>query len=211
VIYNPRSHRNKGQDLALGDRERVMLATPEKRGQISSVLEDFAKNGIDYLIISGGDGTVRDVLTCGAEVFGDDWPVLAVLPKGKTNALNVDIGAPANWSLAEAIDAFETGSRVTRRPLDAGRARWAGRAFDGPVRQSRRRHDKRLGRGAGDVRGERQSLAAWSRDDGPAIPRRREIGAFGPWRSLAADDPDGIDPAPHAAGSEDVRHEAQRA
>ena len=86
VIYNPRSHRNKGQDLALGDRERVMLATPEKRGQISSVLADFAQHGIDYLIISGGDGTVRDVLTCGAEVFGDDWPVLAVLPKGKTNS-----------------------------------------------------------------------------------------------------------------------------
>ena len=118
VIYNPRSHRNKGRDLAIGDRERVILATPEKRGQITEVLADFAARGVDYLIISGGDGTVRDVLTCGAGVFGDDWPVLAVLPKGKTNALNVDIGAPADWSLAQAIDAFHTGSRVTRRPLD---------------------------------------------------------------------------------------------
>ena len=118
VIYNPRSHRNKGQDLAIGDRERVILATPEKRGKIIEVLADFAARGVDYLIISGGDGTVRDVLTCGAGVFGDDWPVLAVLPKGKTNALNVDIGAPPDWSLAQAIDAFHTGSRVTRRPLD---------------------------------------------------------------------------------------------
>lgn len=118
VIYNPRSHRNKGQDLAIGERERVILATPEKRGRITEVLADFAARGVDYLIISGGDGTVRDVLTCGAGVFGDDWPVLAVLPKGKTNALNVDIGAPADWSLAQAIDAFHTGSRVTRRPLD---------------------------------------------------------------------------------------------
>ena len=118
VIYNPRSHRNKGQDLAIGDRERVILATPEKRGKITEVLADFAARGVDYLIISGGDGTVRDVLTCGAGVFGNTWPVLAVLPKGKTNALNVDIGAPADWSLAQAIDAFHTGSRVTRRPLD---------------------------------------------------------------------------------------------
>lgn len=118
VIYNPRSHRNKGQDLAIGDRERIILATPEKRGKITDVLADFAARGVDYLIISGGDGTVRDVLTCGAGVFGNDWPVLAVLPKGKTNALNVDIGAPADWSLAQAIDAFHTGSRVTRRPLD---------------------------------------------------------------------------------------------
>ncbi|MEC7399289.1 MAG: diacylglycerol kinase, partial [Pseudomonadota bacterium] len=55
VIYNPRSHRNKGQDLAIGDRERVILATPEKRGQITEVLADFAARGVDYLIISGGD------------------------------------------------------------------------------------------------------------------------------------------------------------
>ena len=117
VIYNPRSHRNKGQDLALGDRHHVMVATPEKREQIVAALEDFASSEIDYLIINGGDGTVRDVLTLGQSVFGDDWPVLAVLPKGKTNALNVDLGAPSGWSLVDAIDAFTDGSRLVRRPL----------------------------------------------------------------------------------------------
>jgi diacylglycerol kinase (ATP) len=118
VIYNPRSHRNKGQDLALGERHHVMVATPQKRSQIAAALEDFASGGIDYLIINGGDGTVRDVLTCGYGVFGDDWPLLAVLPKGKTNALNVDLGAPADWSLRDAIDAFTSGTTVTRRPID---------------------------------------------------------------------------------------------
>ena len=78
----------------------------------------FASSGIDYLIINGGDGTVRDVLTCGHGVFGDDWPLLAVLPKGKTNALNVDLGAPADWSLRDAIDAFTSGTTVTRRPVE---------------------------------------------------------------------------------------------
>ncbi|MBU2340615.1 MAG: NAD(+)/NADH kinase [Alphaproteobacteria bacterium] len=118
VIYNPRSHRNQGQDLALGDRHHVMVATPEKRSQIAAALADFASGGIDYLIINGGDGTVRDVLTCGHGVFGDDWPLLAVLPKGKTNALNVDLGAPADWSLRDAIDAFTSGTTVTRRPIE---------------------------------------------------------------------------------------------
>ena len=118
VIYNPRSHRNKGQDLALGERHHVMVATPEKRSQIAAALADFASSGIDYLIINGGDGTVRDVLTCGHGVFGDDWPLLAVLPKGKTNALNVDLGAPADWSLRDAIDAFTSGTTVTRRPVE---------------------------------------------------------------------------------------------
>ena len=59
IIYNPRSHRNRGQDLALGDRHHVMVATPEKREQIVAALRDFATSDIDYLIINGGDGTAR--------------------------------------------------------------------------------------------------------------------------------------------------------
>lgn len=117
IVYNPRSHRNRGQDLYLGGREDVIVATPQTRGQIADVLRDFAARDIDYIIINGGDGTVRDVLTCGHAVFGEDWPMLAILPKGKTNALNVDLGAPADASLVEAIDAFETGRKVVRRPL----------------------------------------------------------------------------------------------
>lgn len=118
VIYNPRSHRNKGQDLDRAMRPGVMVAQPERREEIRAALAEFAGRGLEYLVINGGDGTVRDVLTAGADVFGDAWPQLAVVPKGKTNALNVDLGAPADWSLADAVEAYETGKRVMRRPLD---------------------------------------------------------------------------------------------
>ncbi|MEZ5692526.1 MAG: acylglycerol kinase family protein [Altererythrobacter sp.] len=117
VIYNPRSHRNKGQDLDLASRPYVHLAQPRERDGIVAALAEFAAKGVDYLIVNGGDGTVRDVLTGGMEVFGDNWPALAVLPKGKTNALNVDLGAPSGWNLCDAIDAFASGKRVVRRPL----------------------------------------------------------------------------------------------
>ena len=117
IIYNPRSHRNRGQDLALGEERQVMVAAPETRAQIDAALTDFARAGIDYLIVNGGDGTVRDVLTLGRAVFADEWPALAVLPKGKTNALNVDLGAPDDWNLRAAIDAFRYGRRIVRRPL----------------------------------------------------------------------------------------------
>ncbi len=117
VIYNPRSHRNRGADLEVAERPNVHLAQPEGREAIAEALSDFASRGIDYLIVNGGDGTVRDVLTAAQHVFGDDWPALAVLPKGKTNALNVDLGAPAGWNLCDAIDAFPRGRRVVRRPL----------------------------------------------------------------------------------------------
>lgn len=117
VVYNPRSHRNQGQDLDIADRPNVHVAQPRERDDIVVALREFEELGVDYLIINGGDGTVRDVLTAGMAVFGDAWPALAVLPKGKTNALNVDLGAPAGWNLCDAVDAFASGKRVARHPV----------------------------------------------------------------------------------------------
>lgn len=120
VIYNPRSHGNQGADFDCGISPHVHIAQPGDRSQLPEALADFAARDIDLLVINGGDGTVRDVLTCGAPIFGDDWPALAVLPKGKTNALTVDLGVPKDWTLQSAIDAFEAGRRVHRRPIAIG-------------------------------------------------------------------------------------------
>ena len=117
VIYNPRSHRNRGQDLDSNPAPHVFISQPGDRSQLSEALERFVERGIDLLVINGGDGTVRDVLTAGGGVFGDKWPVIAVLPKGKTNALTVDLGAPKDWSLQGAIDAYLAGGRMARSPL----------------------------------------------------------------------------------------------
>lgn len=117
VIYNPRSHRNRGQDLNLGVRANIFVAQPADTASLRDALARFAGRGIDYLVINGGDGTVRDVLTAGLPVFGEAWPDLAVLPKGKTNALNVDLGAPSGWTIGAAISAWPTARRIVRRPL----------------------------------------------------------------------------------------------
>ena len=118
VIYNPRSHRNLGADFDCGLSPHVHIARPGDRSQLPAALADFAARGIDLLVINGGDGTVRDVLTCGGPIFGDDWPAIAVLPKGKTNALTVDLGIPDNWTLQDAITALDHGGRVWRRPME---------------------------------------------------------------------------------------------
>ena len=118
VIYNPRSHRNLGADFDCGLSPHVHIARPGDRSQLPLALADFAARGIDLLVINGGDGTVRDVLTCGGPIFGDDWPAIAVLPKGKTNALTVDLGIPDNWTLQDAITALDHGGRVWRRPME---------------------------------------------------------------------------------------------
>jgi len=117
LIYNPRSHRNKGQDLDSRVAPDVIVAQPGDRSQLPEALARLAERGIDLLVINGGDGTVRDVLTCGDAIFGDDWPAIAVLPKGKTNALTVDLDAPGDWTLQGAIDAFENGRRIVRSPI----------------------------------------------------------------------------------------------
>ena len=118
VIYNPRSHGNRGADFDCGISPQVHIAQPGHREQLPVALAEFAARGIELLVINGGDGTVRDVLTCGAKIFGDDWPTIAVIPKGKTNALTVDLGIPAGWSMQNAIDAFEHGNRTYRHPID---------------------------------------------------------------------------------------------
>ena len=117
VIFNPRSHRNRQAVDAAHALPNVIVASPAKRGELRGVLAGFAEQGVECIAISGGDGTVRDVLTAGMPVFGDRWPPLAVIPAGKTNALNVDLGAPKHWTLAEAVASLVDGERIVRRPL----------------------------------------------------------------------------------------------
>lgn len=128
VIYNPRSHRNLGADFDCGLCPHVHIAQPRARAQLPEALADFAARGIDLLVINGGDGTVRDVLTCGQAIFGDNWPAIAVLPKGKTNALTVDLGIPDDWTLQDAIDALDRGTRVWRRPMAVSAVEETGKA-----------------------------------------------------------------------------------
>ncbi len=131
VIYNPRSHRNLGADFDCGLCPHVHIAQPRERGQLPLALAEFAERGIDLLVINGGDGTVRDVLTSGQAIFGDDWPAIAVLPKGKTNALTVDLGVPDDWTLQDAIDALDQGQRVYRRPMTVAAATEPGKRVAG--------------------------------------------------------------------------------
>lgn len=117
IVRNPRSHRNKGHAAELADCANILVETPRSHAALRETLAGFAERGIDFLAVDGGDGTVRDVLTCGAGIFGDDWPPLVILPKGKTNALVVDLGLPNAWTLPEAMEAIGRGKTIVRRPL----------------------------------------------------------------------------------------------
>ncbi|GGD62465.1 hypothetical protein GRI62_13265 [Erythrobacter arachoides] len=117
LIRNARSHRNENTDAPADVLDGVIVKRPNRRGELPGMLADFAARQVDCIVIDGGDGTIRDVLTCGAGIFGDDWPMLIVLPAGKTNALAIDLGIPADWTFRDALTALSAGRTVERRPL----------------------------------------------------------------------------------------------
>lgn len=124
IISNGRSHRNRGglaPQVPAGDAE-VIAAAPQTRAELTRTLAEFRMRGVGLLVVDGGDGTIRDVLTCGGAVWEDDWPTLAIVPSGKTNALAIDLGLPDCWTPADAVAAASSGRIIRRSPLEIVRA-----------------------------------------------------------------------------------------
>jgi hypothetical protein len=152
VIRNLRSHRQGAALPEWSGRANLLVETPERRSELQDVLARFAERRVDYIVVVGGDGTVRDVLTCGAGYFGESWPPLVIVPSGKTNALAVDLGLPARWTLDEALEAVAAGRIEQRRPLvveqrDNTDARVQGfvfgaGAYTSAIQLGQRAHDK---------------------------------------------------------------------
>lgn len=117
LIHNPKSHRNKQRGMA-DPPPGVLVNAPVTPRDLVPVLKDFAARGIELIVIDGGDGTVREVVSRLPEAYGGRPPKLAVLPTGKTNALALDLGAEPGWSLESAIAAACRGGTKIRRPLE---------------------------------------------------------------------------------------------
>jgi len=93
VIRNLKSHRN--QAAAPADAPPgVLEVVPDQPDDLYEALAWFAQSGVDLVVIDGGDGTVRDVLTRASRAYGDKLPTFGVIPNGKTNALALDLGVP---------------------------------------------------------------------------------------------------------------------
>ena len=101
VLTNPRSGGNK---KGLGKIYTILVQWPEVLHREASTLEEmtetlsfFAKNGVELIVINGGDGTVQAVLTLleRAEIFSKP-PLLALLRAGTTSMLPRDVGIPGS-------------------------------------------------------------------------------------------------------------------
>ena len=115
VIWNQRSHRNQGAGRVPLLPHDVLDIVVEDPHLLFGGLRRFASEGIELVIIDGGDGTVREVLTRLPEAYGGQIPRLAVLPNGKTNALALDIGVPLGTTLEQVLASVEAGRPTKRR------------------------------------------------------------------------------------------------
>lgn len=114
LIWNQHSHRNRGAGRAPLP-EDVVDIVPEEPSHLMAGLRRLAAEGVELVVVDGGDGTVREVLTRLPEAFEGRIPRLAVLPNGKTNALALDIESPLGTTLEDILASVEAGRPTKRR------------------------------------------------------------------------------------------------
>ena len=73
-------------------------------------LHDLARQKVELLVIDGGDGTVREILSQLTEIFGDHLPMIGIMVRGNTNLVARKLGqvsgydALAGWVERPASD-----------------------------------------------------------------------------------------------------------
>ena len=106
VIINPRSRRNRRGTTAFKFEARsdVHLAAPITKGELDEAVAEFARRDVGTVVIAGGDGTVRDVLSALPSAFGEAHPAIALMPSGGTNLIARNTGGiPAS---ADGLERF---------------------------------------------------------------------------------------------------------
>lgn len=111
VIGNPRSHAYKHDRAALdGLAVRypgLLLAQPGSQAALLEALRGFHRDGVGLLVIHGGDGTLRDVLSALPRSYPGSPPQLALMPAGNTNLAAWSVGGIG--TLPRLLDAASSG------------------------------------------------------------------------------------------------------
>lgn len=129
LIHNPRSQRNRrGEPLRIPP--ELPHASPATQAELLDVLREFAAQEIDLVIVSGGDGTLREVTSLLPQAYGERLPRLSLLAAGNANVVAADVGTAGsgNAALEQVVKAVRDDrfSRREIRPLL--RVRWPGLA-----------------------------------------------------------------------------------
>lgn len=95
LISNPLSRANRksgGVAARVQPCDDICVAQPRGLEQLVDDLIRFAHEGVELIAIDGGDGTVRDIVSSIDQAYGENWPLMALLPSGKTNVIAGHVG-----------------------------------------------------------------------------------------------------------------------
>ena len=96
----------------------VVHAETSSAGAVPEALADLADQGVDLLVVNGGDGTLQHALTeiLGHREFGGRVPLVSVLRGGRTNMTALDLGCQRDpvRSMADLIEAARGGTLADR-------------------------------------------------------------------------------------------------
>jgi diacylglycerol kinase family enzyme len=151
LIVNPNatSTTPSGRDLlahALESRVKLTVAHTDHRGHAIEIARDATRDGIDVVIVHGGDGTVNEVVNgilgdCG-KVPPTGGPAIGVVPGGSANVFARALGispdpTDATNQLVDLLGAYRRGAAWRRIGLMDCGVRWgvftAGLGVDGEV------------------------------------------------------------------------------
>lgn len=127
LVRNPSSQRNRLRRARLITPERdgapILEIEPGSKDEIAEVVAQMSRRGIDHLIVDGGDGTLRDVMSALPDAYGSRLPTLSLLSGGNANLAANDVGTPGHGpeALARLLASLHrpgAGSRVRRRPVE---------------------------------------------------------------------------------------------
>lgn len=156
VVVNPRATTTtaRSRDVllrAMTHDVKTDVVETDHRHHAVDLAREARRDGLDIVVVLGGDGTVNEVVNgLLSEGPGDDVPSLGIVPGGSTNVLARDLGIAQEpvEATGQFLDAVREGRR---RTIGLGRAdtRWftftAGLGFDADVI---RRVEERRGDGA---------------------------------------------------------------
>jgi len=133
LIHNPRSRLNRR--LAVHLPSGLLSASPTNEAELLASLSEYANREVDLLLVSGGDGTLRDVVSALPRAYGQvPLPAIALLAAGNANLVAADVGACA--SQRDAL------SRLTTA---AAQGRWRRDVVRHPIAVQRRGEHPLLG------------------------------------------------------------------
>jgi diacylglycerol kinase family enzyme len=152
LIVNPNatSTTPAGRDLlahALESRVSLTVVHTDHRGHAIEIARDAARDGIDVVIVHGGDGTVNEVVNgilgdCGQSRPAPNGPAVGVVPGGSANVFARALGispdpTEATNQLVDQLDEHRRGGAWRRIGLMDCGERWgvftAGMGVDGNV------------------------------------------------------------------------------